>query len=163
MNDNGCHSVAVNRLSVESLQLLLEKQYQSDFNEKIADNKEKMSRQEARFIEIMDQSVKLKDGHYSLKLPFKAQEVTLPNNRCIAQQRLIGLRRKMERNEKFHQEYASFLENVISSGYAEIVPQDELRCGEDNLFYIPHHGVYHPRKGKLRVVFNCELSLKEQL
>lgn len=167
-NGIGYPSVSVNRLSVESLQLLLEKQYQSDFNEKIADDNEEMSRQEARFIKIMDQSVKLKDGHYSLKLPFKAQEVTLPNNRCIAQQRLIGLRRKMERNEKFHQEYTSFLENVISSGYAEMVPQDELRCGEDNLFYIPHHGVYHPRKGKLRVVFDCGAkfkgtSLNEQL
>nr|XP_040038592.1 uncharacterized protein LOC120822745 [Gasterosteus aculeatus aculeatus] len=167
-NGIGYPSVSVNRLSVESLQLLLEKQYQSDFNEKIADDNEEMSRQEARFIKIMDQSVKLKDGHYSLKLPFKAQEVTLPNNRCIAQQRLIGLRRKMERNEKFHQEYTSFLENVISSDYAEMVPQDELRCGEDNLFYIPHHGVYHPRKGKLRVVFDCGAkfkgtSLNEQL
>ena len=66
----------------------------------------------------------------------------------------------MERNEKFHQEYTEFLENVINNGYAEMVPQDELRCGEDNVFYIPHHGVYHPHKGKLRVVFDCGAKFK---
>lgn len=65
----------------------------------------------------------------------------------------------MERNEKFKQEYTKFLEDVISNGYAEKVP---------HVFYIPHHGVYHPRKGKLQVIFDCGAefngtSLNEQL
>ena len=119
-----------------------------------------MSREEARFIEIMEQSVKLQDGHYSLKLPFKTKEVALPNNHCVALQRLTSLKRKMERNEKFHQEYTKFLEDVISNGFAERVPQNELRAGEVNVFYIPHHGVYHPRKGKLRVLFDCGAKFK---
>lgn len=165
-SNNDC--VSVDRVSVESLELLLEKQYEHDFNEKDAEDKMEMSREDSRFIEIMEQSVKLQDGHYSLKLPFKSKEVNLPNNRCVALQRLTSLKRKMERNEKFHQEYKQFLDDVISNGFAEMVPQEEFRAGEVNVFYIPHHGVYHPRKKKLRVVFDCGArnkgtSLNDQL
>lgn len=73
----------------------------------------------------------------------------MSNNRCVAQQRLTGIRKKMERDKKFHQEYTDFLTDVINNGYAEEIPKDELRCGENNVWYIPHHGVYHPHKGKL--------------
>lgn len=84
----------------------------------------------------------------------------MPNNHCVALQHLISLKEKMERNEKFHQGYTKFLDDVISNGFAEMVPQDELRAGEVNVFYIPHHGVYHPRQGKLRVVFDCGAKFK---
>lgn len=43
----------------------------------------------------------------------------------------------------------------ISNAYAEQVPQQQLHCGKGKVWYIPHHGVYHPRKGSLRVVFDC--------
>lgn len=57
---------------------------------------------------------------------------------------------------KILKEYTDFLENVINSDYAEKVPPDEL----GNVFYLPHHGAYHPRKGKLRVVFDCAVTYK---
>lgn len=66
----------------------------------------------------------------------------------------------MERDKKFHQEYTDFLTDVINNGYAEKVPEDELRCGENNVCYISHHGVYHPCKGKLRVIFDCGAKYK---
>ena len=52
-----------------------------------------------------------------------------------------------KRNEAFHDEYNEFLNNVIDKGYAEAVPQGQLRCKDRKLWYIPHHGVYHPKKG----------------
>ena len=160
VGEDGCHVANMNRISVESLELLLEKQYEHDFSEKAAEDKDEMSREETKFIDIMEQSVTLQEGHYSLKLPFRNKDVRMPNNRCVAQQRLTGIKRKMERDEKFHQDYTAFLEDVIRNGYAEMVPEDELRDGDENVFYIPHHGVYHPRKGKLRVVFDCGAKFK---
>ena len=47
---------------------------------------------------------------------------------------------------------ASFFTDVISNGYAEKVPQHQLDGVEGKVWYIPHHGVYHPRKNTLRVV-----------
>ncbi len=43
-DDDDCCSVSVNRVSVETLEMLLERQYEHDFNEKVAEDKEEMSR-----------------------------------------------------------------------------------------------------------------------
>lgn len=40
------------------------------------------------------------------------------------------------------------------------VPLDQLTQSNGKVWYIPHHGVYHPQKGKLRVVFDCAASYK---
>ena len=37
--------------------------------------------------------------------------------------------------------------------YAEPVPSDEICDGRE--YYLPHHSVVHPTKGKTRVVFDC--------
>ena len=43
---------------------------------------------------------------------------------------------------------------MIQRGDAKIIPAEEL--DNDPVWYIPHHGVYHPKKpDKLRVVFDC--------
>lgn len=45
------------------------------------------------------------------------------------------------------------MEEIISKGDAE--PAPPMAEGE-TVWYIPHHGVYHPQKtDKLRVVFDC--------
>lgn len=43
----------MNRMSVESLELLLEKQYQHDFSGRVAEDKEEMLRKYAKFVDIM--------------------------------------------------------------------------------------------------------------
>lgn len=152
---NEQHTARVNRISVETLELLLKKQYQHDFNEKMSEDKEEMSREDAKFMEIMEKSVSFKDGHYSVKLPFKNKDIVVSNNLNIAKQRLVGIKRKFERNVKFQQEYADFLNDIIIQGYAEKVPEHQLDRSDGKVWYIPHYGVYHPHKGKLRVVFDC--------
>lgn len=88
---------------------------------------------------------------YSLQIPFRKEHPLLPNNLSMAKQRLLGLKRRFKRDERFHQEYASFLTDVIF--YAEKVPQHQSDGAEGKVWYIVHHGVYHPRKNTLCVVF----------
>lgn len=73
----------------------------------------------------------------------------------MAKQCILGLKRRFERDDKFHQEYANFLSDVIKEGYAERVPEHQLKRSDGKVWYIPHHGVYHPKKRNLRVVFDC--------
>ena len=41
------------------------------------------------------------------------------------------------------------MEEIIRKGYAK-------KCTDEyGKWYIPHHGVYHPRKSKIWVVFGC--------
>ena len=119
-----------------------------------------MSREERKFIEIMDSSVQLYKGHYKIKLSFKEKDVTMPNNLCIAKQRVHGLRRRLQKDASYHDEYTKFLTDVINKGYAEQVPQHQLEPCKGKVWYIPHHGVYHPKKKTLRVVFDCGAEFK---
>ncbi len=82
----------------------------------------------------------------------------MPNNRAIVEQRALSLQRKFRRNAAFHSDYTTFMENVISKGHAENVPIAELERLDGRLWYIHHHGVYHPKKQKIRVVFDCGAS-----
>ena len=58
---------------------------------------------------------------------------------------------------------------MIKSSYVEKVPEELLRMDADNAWYIPHHGIYHPKKPeKVCVVFDCSAkfsgtSLNDQL
>lgn len=152
-NTGECYAVTVNRISVEKLEKLLVQQYNHDFNE-VVDDKE-MSMEDRRFLKIAEQSIRLQNGHYSLNLPFRVDCPVMPNNYQVAEQRLASLRKKFKRNEQFRCEYTEFMDDVINKGHAEVVPQAEIQCTDGRLWYLPHHGIYHPKKGTIRVVFDC--------
>ncbi|XP_013856319.1 uncharacterized protein LOC106512198, partial [Austrofundulus limnaeus] len=73
--ENGCPSVHVNRTTVDKIEELLISQYNYDFNEKSFTEQEEMSREEQKFLDIMDHSAQMESGHYKLKLPFKGEEL----------------------------------------------------------------------------------------
>lgn len=51
------------------------------------------------------------------------------------------------------------MSEIITNGDAERVPEEEINKGP--VWYIPHHGVYHPHKpGKIRVVFDCSAKFE---
>lgn len=45
------------------------------------------------------------------------------------------------------------MKELFAKGYAEIVPEDDLKA-PGSVWYIPHFAVKHPKKGKLRIVFD---------
>ena len=79
-----------------------------------------MSREDIRFLKFMDESAQLQDGHYSLKMPFRKEQFTLPNNLSMVKQRLLGLKAKFRKDKLFHKQYTSFFTDVIRKGYAEV-------------------------------------------
>lgn len=161
-------SVTANRISVSKIEELLVAQYNHDFNEKSLEDDFKPSREDQHFMEIMDQSVTTENGHYFIDMPFRKHDVIMPNNRCLVEQRLMSLKRKFTKNQEFQEQYSAFVTDVINKGYAEAIPQDQLQRDDGKVWYIPHHGVYHPKKKKIRVVFDCSavfkgMSLNSQL
>ncbi|KAK7884399.1 hypothetical protein WMY93_027522 [Mugilogobius chulae] len=72
--------------------------------------------------------------------------------------RLNHLKRKLQRNQDYKEQYIKFMEEIIESGNAEQV--DDEGC-EGETWYIPHHGVRHSKKPEnLRVVFDCSAEFK---
>ena len=150
----------VNRISVANLNDLLITQYNQDFSEKDYEEKKEMSGEDKRFMEIASSSVELKDGHYHLPLPFKKKDIVMPDNYEMVKQRTLNLLKRFKRDAEYAMEYKTFMEDVLKKGYAERVPPEQLNRNDGQIWYIPHHGVYHQQKRKLRVVFDCTASCK---
>ena len=56
---------------------------------------------EDKFIKILQEGAKLRNGYYQVPLPFKDPFVNLPNNRCQARQKFSYLKKKFSKNDQF--------------------------------------------------------------
>lgn len=154
-NQRFVHRVAVKEIPAPSTTDVL-RVLESDFNEKRYEDKDKyVSQDDVRFVQLLSDNIKQKeDGHYEMPLPFKSSSPpSLPNNKRLAAVRLQYLKKRLKANEQYSVQYKAFMDEMIIKGDAE--PAPETPEGQ-TVWYIPHHGVYHPKKPeKLRVVFDC--------
>ena len=157
---DGSEQVTVNRISVDTVENLLIQQYNVDFPEHSCNDKLEMSQEDKQFISSVSSSVHHVDGHYYINMPTKTLPVSLPNNRNAAVQRALTLKKKLIKNPAFHQEYKDYMSDLIKAGYAVKVPETQLKRQDGKVWYIPHHGVYHPQKGTFRTVFDCAASFQ---
>ncbi|KAK7899043.1 hypothetical protein WMY93_019896 [Mugilogobius chulae] len=147
--------ITVNRISVARLDELWEKQLKVDFPETQKDEQLGLSKEDELFMESVSESVKIVDGHYSIGLPVRQRYLNMPNNKTVAEQRALSLKRRLLKDHTFRSDYVTFMSGMIAKGYAERVPSEHLTRRDGRVWYIPHHGVYHPQKKNLRVVFDC--------
>ena len=139
----------------------------ADFQDMKTDDK--MSHEDHKFMNLMEEKMhQREDGHFEAPLPLKDPSFKFPNNRQAAEQRLTGLRKRLNRDPAYRKDYEAFVDEMLKKGFAEPVPEEELQLADGKVWYVAHHGVYHPKKMKLRVVFDCSgeyqgLSLNSQL
>ena len=129
-----------------------------DFSERGAE--QPMSQEDKKFLSIMGRETRQReDGHYEMPLPFRQERPVLPNNKPLALHRLRKLQTLLENNKRYREDYITFMNELIEKNYAERVPENELTNEDGDVWYIPHHGVYHTRKPeKIRVVFDCSAT-----
>jgi hypothetical protein len=66
------------------------------------------------------------------------------------------LKKRLLRNESLLEKYAATMNDYLEKGYAERIPQEQLRPSNTPVRYLPHHPVVHPAKPeKVRVVYDC--------
>ena len=123
-------------------------------------NEQSISREDEKFLVKIERETILVNGHYQLPLPFREDNVKMPNNREQAEQRSRWIKKKFA-NKQFKEDYVTFMNDIISKGYARKVPESNIKVEEGKTWYLPHHGVYHPNKpSKIRVVFDCSCDYK---
>lgn len=112
-----------------------------------------ISQDDIQFLHLLNGKIQHnEEGHLEMPLPFR-ECPQLPNNKQLATVRLKHLKEKMEKSPKYKEDYIKFMDNVFRDGDAG---ETNATPKEGNTWYIPHHGVYHPRKPeKIRVVFDC--------
>jgi len=114
-----------------------------------------MSQEDKKFLKTLEEGIHHReDGFYEMPLPFRNGEPSLPNNRQAALHRVLSLKKQFDKKPQYFQHYTAFMKEILERGDAEKIPDSEMDV--PNQWYIPHHGVYHPKKpGKVRVVFDC--------
>ena len=69
--------------------------------------------------------------------------------------------RKRFKDQQFYDNYVKLMKNIIEKGYAKKVALSRLKTEESKVWYLPQHGIYHPKKqDKIRVVFDCSCQYK---
>ena len=72
----------------------------------------------------------------------------------MAQQRLDSLYKRLKQDDTLRQKYAEVIKTYLKNNYARVVPFDELKVSIA-VWTLPHFPVYHHRKSKVRIVFDC--------
>ena len=84
----------------------------------------------------------------------------------MAVKRLDLLKRRLEKDVDLKRKYKETVEEYISLGHAQRIPDGQVGSP---VWYLPHHPVVHPQKpDRVRVVFDCaakfrNTSLNDQL
>ena len=99
--------------------------FEADFSEKDR-NSQVLSQENGRFLALVEQGIRhCEDGHYELPLPLNESSASLPNNHEVALRRLSQLKRTIKSDQKYKEDYTTFMENLIKNGHAERVSPDE--------------------------------------
>ena len=104
-----------------------------------------MSREDQKFMKILQDGTQLRNGHYQIPLPFRDPCVNLPNNRYQARQRFSYLDKKFSKNSQFKEDYIRFMKDIIAKGYTR---KSTTEAASGKTWYLPHHGVKQAWKDK---------------
>ena len=94
------------------------------------------------------------DGErYTTKLPFKKHHEYLPDNYQLSKNRLVSLKRRLDKNCELKEEYNNIIQGYKREGIVEEV--DTLGC-PGKVHYLPHQPVVRNEKEttKVRIVFD---------
>ena len=119
---------------------MFEQMYYSDFTEKgaqiekIDGNLEQLSKNDRRFLEILDAGTKKNRNHYEVPLPFKQKGIKIKKNRSQALKRMHQLTRRLKRDSSFFQDYQCFMDELVANGFSR-------KALHPQLMTVP--GIYH--------------------
>ena len=115
-----------------------------------------MSQEDIKFMTIMQENIeRTESGKYQMPLPFRDLYELPMNNKVIATQRLKSLISQFAKRPQYHEHYKTFMSDLFTKNYAELVPTTELD-NDTPAHYLPHHGVYNVNKpNKVRVVMDA--------
>ncbi|KAI4872908.1 hypothetical protein NFI96_015842 [Prochilodus magdalenae] len=126
-----------------------------------------MSIEDELFLDLMDRVVYMDEANcWVAPLPFRPNRPRLPNNIRHAKNRLMSLCRMLEKKQGMKEHFFKFMQSMFDSDQAEPAP---ALTSQQECWYLPIFGVYHPqKKDQIRVVFDSSakhegLSLNDVL
>lgn len=149
------HSTSVNRTTVQELNDNLTTHFNREFNNGPHGEETFMSPEEERFMQKLKESTHYTGTRYEVGIPLNKMLPVIPDSRPMAENRLQGVLRRMQRDEQYADEYHQQMDALRKAGYTEQVPDDELDAKQR--WYLPHHGVMNSmRSSKIRKLTSLE-------
>ena len=65
-------------------------------------------------------------GNWEAPLPFRTDEVNLPDNRAQCLRRLLSLKRKLSKDQRARENYIAFMQKILERQHVSRAPADEL-------------------------------------
>lgn len=127
------------------------------------------SREDLQFLDTVSTGIHVNDsGHIAMPLPFRSAIVRLPNNCSAVFQRTKNTLTRLKKDKDKLNQCIESMQKTISSDYVELVPASELTPAEGKAWWLPVFPVTHPKKGKVRLVFDGSavysgVSINQQL
>ena len=141
----------------ENLESKIDNYFKQDFID--TSNEEGLSKRDTKWLgKVQNSTKKLSDNKFQISLPFKKEEVFMPNNYNQVFSIFQSTLKRISNDEEVFSEYSKFMHNMIEKGFMERVPNSELKTKPGKCWYLAHHHVYHRVKKKIRVVLNCSLK-----
>ena len=89
------------------------------------DDRVSTSFEDRKVIDLWNQNVWHNEGHYVLPIPWKEEKPNFPDNKYTAMSRLKNLRSRLLKKDMLEL-YNENLHKIVSDGYAERVPEQDL-------------------------------------
>lgn len=119
-----------------------------------------LSQDDVKFIHKISSNIRVNDeGNITMPLPFRQDDVKLPDNRSPVYCRMRTTLAKIKRDPNQLQQCITSMEaNIKAKHIEEVPPQSNSTPGK--VWYIPVFAVTHPKKGKIRIVWDSKASYK---
>ncbi|XP_055923477.1 uncharacterized protein LOC129953942 [Eupeodes corollae] len=110
---------------------------------------------------LIDKCITRQGSRYVAKLPWKAYDSILQDNKGQALQRLNSLIRRLSRDPAKLLNYDEAIRKLICDGVAQpVISSCQKECYKSRVFYLPHQPVYKEAgTTKLRVVFDASAHI----
>ena len=132
-NETSCHRILLQEMHrVKEMMVPNDviKMFEMDFSEReVGSTPDEcgFSQDDLKFLARVEKEHDFKAGHYVIPLPFRNADPQLENNRHQAAKRAEWQRKKMLKNEKYHNDYVKFVQKLIDKGYAYQIPKHEVQ------------------------------------
>lgn len=132
------------------------------------DNDNGLSKDDEQFIALMKANLEVNnEGNIVVPLPFREMKQFPSNQEAVFNRTSNTLKRLQHHPNKLQQCLKSIEKNLIAE-HIEIVPSNELNVKPGHSWFIPVFPVEHPRKGKVRLVYDASakysgVSLNDRL
>uniref|UniRef100_A0A914URF9 Reverse transcriptase domain-containing protein n=1 Tax=Plectus sambesii TaxID=2011161 RepID=A0A914URF9_9BILA len=105
-------------------------------------------------------SVKIKDGRYVVKWPWKDNNPDLPSNYTLCIARLTSTLRRLKEQPDLLQKYDDIMKEQLQKSIIE--PVNDLDQHSGIVHYLPHHPVITPNKAttKVRIVYDASAKAR---